>query len=103
MVTRFGSILVSIILQETVRPQLFKKDVDKTIHLASVVQKGDSAIHWINNYLVDNAIGLPTTYSQDKHHYSLDSAISFLNTYPMDSNLSGPSCSNIVYLPTLMP
>ena len=72
-----------------------QKGVDKTIHLAPVVQKGDSAIHWINNYLVDNAIGLPTTYSQDKHHYSLDSAISFPNTYPMDSNLSGPSCSNV--------
>ena len=40
------------------------------ILLDPVVQKVDSAIHWINHYPVDNAI-------------------SFRNTYPMDSNLSG--------------
>ena len=40
------------------------------ILLDPVVQKVDSAIHWINQYPVDNAI-------------------SFRNTYPMDSNLSG--------------
>jgi len=38
-------------------------------HLAPVVQKLDSAVHWINLYPVDNAIGFP-------------------NTYPMDSDLS---------------
>ena len=38
--------------------------------LAPVVQKLDSAIHQINLYPVDNAIGFP-------------------NTYPLDSNLSG--------------
>jgi len=37
--------------------------------LAPVVQKLDSAIHRINLYPVDNAIGLP-------------------NTYPLDTNLS---------------
>ena len=36
---------------------------------APVVQKVDSAIHWIN-------------------HYPLDSVIGFLNTYPLDSDLS---------------
>jgi len=36
---------------------------------APVVQKMDSAIHWINLYPVDNAIGFP-------------------NTYPLDSDLS---------------
>ena len=41
--------------------------------LAPVVQKVDSAIHWINHYAVDNAIiDLPTTYQ-------LDSAIQLLN------------------------
>ena len=39
-------------------------------HQAPVVQKLDSAIHWINLYKVDNAIGFP-------------------NTYPLDSDLSG--------------
>ena len=38
--------------------------------LASVVQNVDTAIHWLNLYLVDNAISFP-------------------NTYPLDSNLSG--------------
>ena len=38
--------------------------------LVSVVQTLDSAIHRINLYPVDNAIGFP-------------------NTYPLDSNLSG--------------
>ena len=37
---------------------------------APVVQKLDSAIHRINHYPVDNAIGFP-------------------NTYPLDSDLSG--------------
>ena len=32
------------------------------MHLASVVQKLDSAIHRINHYPVDNAIGFPYTY-----------------------------------------
>ena len=38
--------------------------------LAPVVQKVDSAIHWINIYPLDSAIGFP-------------------NTYPLDSDLSG--------------
>ena len=38
--------------------------------LAPVVQKLDSAIHRINHYPVDNAIGFP-------------------DTYPLDSDLSG--------------
>ena len=39
-------------------------------HLAPVVQNVDNAIHRIN-------------------HYPLDSAIGFPNTYPLDSDLSG--------------
>ena len=39
-------------------------------HQAPVVQKLDSAIHRVNLYPVDNAIGFP-------------------NTYPLDSDLSG--------------
>ena len=37
---------------------------------APVVQKVDSAIHWIN-------------------HYPMDNAVSFCNTYPLDSDSSG--------------
>ena len=43
---------------------------------APVVQKVDSANHWINLYPLDSAI-----------------FIGFPNTYPLDSDLSGPSCS----------
>ena len=43
--------------------------VPKSIHLGRVVQKVDNAILWINLYSVDKAIG-------------------FLNTYPLDSDLS---------------
>ena len=39
-------------------------------HLAPVVQKVGSSINWINQYLGDNAI-------------------SFRNTYPLDSDLAG--------------
>jgi len=41
-----------------------------TVDQAPVVQKLDSAIHWINHHPVDNAIGFP-------------------NTYPLDSDLPG--------------
>ena len=47
-----------------------------SILLAPVVQKEDSAIHRINHFPVDSAIGFP-------------------NTYPLDSDLSGPGCSNV--------
>ena len=30
-----------------------------------VVQTVDKAIHWLNLYLVDNAIGFPNTYPAD--------------------------------------
>ena len=40
----------------------------------SVVQKGHSPIQWIHLYLLYNAIGFP-------------------NTYLLDGDLSGPSCS----------
>ena len=39
-------------------------------HQAPVVQKVDCAIHWINLYSLDSAVGFP-------------------NTYPLDSDLSG--------------
>ena len=44
------------------------------IYLAAVVQKVDIAIHRISDYPLDNAIGFP-------------------NTYPLDNDLSGRSCS----------
>ena len=40
------------------------------VDLAPVVQKVDSAIHWIN-------------------HYPVDSTVGFANAYPLDSDLSG--------------
>ena len=36
-----------------------------TIHLAPVVQKVDSTIHWINLYPLDSAIGFPNAYPVD--------------------------------------
>ena len=45
---------------------------------APVVQNVDSAIHWINLYLVDNAIGFPITYPLDSD-YPMDSAIQRLD------------------------
>ena len=39
-------------------------------HLAWVVRKVDNAIHWIN-------------------HYPVDSVVCFVNTYLLDSDLSG--------------
>ena len=44
--------------------------------LAPVVQTSDSAIHRIN-------------------HYPADSVIDFPNTNPLNSDLSGPGCSNV--------
>ena len=46
------------------------RDYYQDIYQASVVQKVDRAIRWINLYPVGNAIGFP-------------------NTYPLDSDLSG--------------
>ena len=45
---------------------LVVQNLDSTIHQAPVVQKVDSAIHWINLYSVDNAIGFPNTYPLDR-------------------------------------
>ena len=45
---------------------LRKNNEKKQSVLASVVQKVDSAIHWINHYPVDKAIGLGTTYPLDR-------------------------------------
>ena len=47
-------------------------------HLAPVVQKVDSAIHWINFLLLDNAIDFPNAHLLDIA-YPLDSAIQRLN------------------------
>ena len=46
------------------------------IYLAPVVQNVDNAIHQINVYPLNSAIGFP-------------------NTYPLDSDLSGPGCSKV--------
>ena len=47
-----------------------------SMHQAPDVGKVKSAIHWIN-------------------HYPMDTAISFWYTYPLDSDSSGPGCSNV--------
>ena len=44
--------------------------VVKVKHQAWVVQKVDNALHWIN-------------------HYPADSVVCFVDTYPLNSNLSG--------------
>ena len=42
----------------------------RVMHLGAVVQKLDNAVHWINHYPLESAIGSPSTY-------------------PLDSDLSG--------------
>ena len=49
------------------------------ILLDPVVQKVDSAIHWINHYPVDNAISCRNTYPMDSNIYLVDSSIQLLN------------------------
>ena len=51
--------------QETVK----KKEAYCSLHQAPVVQKVDNVIHWIN-------------------HYPVDSVVCFVNTDPLDSDLS---------------
>ena len=60
--------------------------------LAPVVQKVDSTIHRINLYPVDSAIGFLNIYPMDSsihriNLYPVDSAIGFPNIYPMDSSI----------------
>ena len=57
-------------LQATLHVTRKRNKLGKDKNLAPVVQKVDNAIHWIN-------------------HYPLDSAIGFPDTYPVDSDLSG--------------
>ena len=46
------------------------------IVLASAFQNVDNSLHRINHHLLENVIG-------------------FLHTYPLDRDLSGPSCSKV--------
>ena len=46
---------------------------------ASVVQRLDSTIHRINHYPADSAISFPNTYPLDSDFYPVDSAIQLLN------------------------
>ena len=52
---------------------------NKGVYQAQVVQKVDSAIHWINYYLVHNAISFHNTYPHWIAIYPVDSAIQLLN------------------------
>ena len=47
--------------------------------LAPVVQKVDSAIHWVNHYTVNNAIGCRKILTQWIVIYPVGSAIQLLN------------------------
>ena len=61
-----------------------------SLHLVSVVQKVDSAIHWINLYPLNSAIGFTSTYP-------LDSDLSSGKRYPAFEQLGpGFSCCDLV-------
>ena len=60
----------SIEIQSFTEGCLFSMSVLSTNNQALVVWKVEIAIHWIN-------------------HYAVDSVVCFVNTYPLDSNLSG--------------
>ena len=85
----------------------FVQKVGNTIHQASVVQRLDSTIHWINLYPVDSAILLVSpiliswivVYPVDSaiqrfnnqgqiNPNPVDSAIGFPNTFPLDRGFS---------------
>ena len=67
VVNRKIHVLHTLLVQHSVAMKQF---ITVFIQLAPVVQKVDNAIHQINYYTVDSAIGFP-------------------NTYPLDSDLSG--------------
>ena len=72
--TVFKNMVTSIKTSKALSTKLSEKS---NTYQAPVVKRVDNAyIHWINFYPADNTI------------------VS-LNTYSLDSNLSGPSCSNI--------
>ena len=61
-----------------------------SLHLVSVVQKVDGAIHWINLYPLNSAIGFPSTYR-------LDSDLSGGKRYPaFEQQGPGFSCFDLV-------
>ena len=61
-----------------------------SLHLVSVFQKVDSAIHWINLYPLDGAIGFPSTYP-------LAGDLSGGSRYPAFEQLGpGFSCCDLV-------
>ena len=52
----------------------------ETKHQASVVQRVDNAIHWINHYPVDSVVCFVDAYSLDNDlYYPVDSVIHTLN------------------------
>ena len=64
---------------------------------AAVVQKMDIAIHPINLYPVDNAIGFP--YLQRILLYPVDIAIHLINLYPVDNAIGFPYLQRILLYP----
>ena len=69
-VNNYMPFLLSPLLVVDPVPSYSFKGKERTNNLAPVVQRLDSAIHWIN-------------------HYPADSMVGFVNTYPLDSDLSG--------------
>ena len=67
------------VLKSSLVPNYFK-------HQAPVVQRVDSAIHWINRYPLDNSISFASVYP-------LDSDLSRGQRYPSIEQL-GPECIN---------
>ena len=59
------------LISRAARARVISHDISQ----APVVQKVDSAIHWINHYPVDNAIGLRITYPLDSDIYPVDTHV----------------------------
>ena len=63
---------------------LFSPSGSSTVHQASVVEKVDSAIHWINLYPLDNVIIITLILIHWIVIYLVDSAIQLLNNWGQD-------------------
>ena len=71
----------------------YKWEIVRVVVRAPVVQKVDSAIHWLNHYPLDSTISFPNTYSMDSDLstlYPMDSAIHLLNNRGLMETPGGP-------------
>ena len=100
----------AMLVDETVKKisqDFYEKNTFLIFQQVPVVQKVDTAIHWINHYPLDITLLVslilirwiaiylaPVVQKVDStirriNHYPVDNAISFRITYPLDSDLSG--------------